>query len=245
MRNEFQKEVFISRLRGLMEKRNYSVNKLSEMCDVSRRTIDYWLDDMKETSPNTKQLFKLSEALNVSVDYLIGLDDYTHFGNEEISKSTGLSDETIECLRALWKRSGHKDGVLTSGVDIDNYSWKNIEMINEIFEKNYRDIIKSLKSKKTPLRSPLALMYEYIHASRDFTYIHGVKDIDPFTDDFVPYYEDEENLKYDRISFYDKESRVIVNEMNPIGLFREYQLGEIRKKLDKYSEKYTDKEDKK
>ena len=73
------KEVFISRLRGLMNEREYSVNKLSELTGVSRRSIDYWLNEFEETTPNTMQLYKLSEALNVSVDYLIGRDDNRHF----------------------------------------------------------------------------------------------------------------------------------------------------------------------
>ena len=43
----------------------------------------------------------LADFYDVSMDYILGLDDYQHIGNKEISEITGLSEKSIEVLRYL------------------------------------------------------------------------------------------------------------------------------------------------
>lgn len=59
MCKEFRKDIFSSRLRALLDEKGYSVNKISEITNISRRSFNLWLNEYEKTSPNTKQLFTL------------------------------------------------------------------------------------------------------------------------------------------------------------------------------------------
>lgn len=45
----------------------------------------------------------IADYYDVSIDYLLGLDDCLHIGNKEISDITGLSEKSVEVLRYLNK----------------------------------------------------------------------------------------------------------------------------------------------
>lgn len=206
MSKEFRKKLFISRMRELMVEKHYSVNKLKELAGVSRRSIDYWLNEYETTTPNTKQLFALSKALNVSVDYLIGLDDNRHFGNKEIIESTGISEHAIEVLRYLKSKSGRFDGGMAHGPNTDTYSWKNVELINYVLEEEFNSL-EQTREKGLPLPTVFSRMYDYIF-SGELQYIHSAEDRDNLFG-----FRKKDGLDYDRIMFYNSltETTMYVN----------------------------------
>ena len=59
---------------NLRKKQGLSQERLAEKINVTRQTISNW--ELGDTSPNPEQLKILSKTLNVSVDELIGNDEY-------------------------------------------------------------------------------------------------------------------------------------------------------------------------
>jgi transcriptional regulator with XRE-family HTH domain len=64
---------FSVRLTSALEKRNIDAYRLSRMIQVSPYTVKRWLNGRFE--PRHRNLSRISAALNVSADYLIGRID--------------------------------------------------------------------------------------------------------------------------------------------------------------------------
>lgn len=83
---------FSERLKTLRKRDNISQNALSKTLGVTRATVNAW--EMGISYPNAQSLIMLSKYFNVSVDYLLGIDDGTFLdisgldptGQELISK---------------------------------------------------------------------------------------------------------------------------------------------------------------
>lgn len=225
--NIFTIELFRERLLSIMDEKHYNQTSLAEALDIDRKTVGYWLNGKKDKPiyPSLEKLFELSKVLDVSVDYLIGRDDYRHFGNKEISESTGLSEHSIELLRFLKSKSGKRDGMMSFGKNIDNYSWKNVEMINYIFDTNYERYMSRIE-KNTPVPTILANMYEYIHSST-VEYAHRFNDVD----ELFGIVRRDKNLDYDKIEFWDGSSHTHITVTKPTKLYQAYIMEMIQKWL--------------
>jgi len=64
---------FGTRLRTVRLIRGYTQQKMSDMIGVALRTYQCYEQGKRE--PNYTTLIKIAESLNVSTDYLLGLDD--------------------------------------------------------------------------------------------------------------------------------------------------------------------------
>lgn len=56
----------------LRKKQRLSQEQLGEKVGVTRQTISNW--ELEQTTPDTNQLIALSQALNISIDVLVGND---------------------------------------------------------------------------------------------------------------------------------------------------------------------------
>lgn len=63
------------------------------------KSVRSW--EKSDVRPDTFNLERLADLFDVSLDYILGLSDFTRVENEYIGKSLGLSDESIERLRKL------------------------------------------------------------------------------------------------------------------------------------------------
>lgn len=70
---EYSSVIFGERLKELRQEKQLGQNKLSELLDLSNASISYWENGKQE--PTASALFKLADFFNVSVDYLLGLED--------------------------------------------------------------------------------------------------------------------------------------------------------------------------
>lgn len=62
-------------------------------------TVARWLRDTEPTEPKAETIRKICKVLNVSSDYLLGLEDSKENKNiQYIMEYTGLSEESIKCL---------------------------------------------------------------------------------------------------------------------------------------------------
>lgn len=62
-------------------------------------TVARWLRDTEPTEPKAETIRKICKVLNVSSDYLLGLDDKQESKDIQfIMEYTGLSEESIKCL---------------------------------------------------------------------------------------------------------------------------------------------------
>lgn len=69
---------------------------------ISRQTLGFWLhnDPKKRRSPDMDGLIKVSKALNMSIDYLVGLSESNSLDADiqAVSKYTGLSEKAINAM---------------------------------------------------------------------------------------------------------------------------------------------------
>lgn len=61
-----------NRLRELRERENISQNALANTLGITRASVNAW--EMGISAPNAQSLIMLSKYFNVSVDYLLGLE---------------------------------------------------------------------------------------------------------------------------------------------------------------------------
>ena len=85
-------------LRKLMEDRNVTRKKLSEICSVKAQSVSQWANG--ETRPDILSLTKIAEFFNVSTDYLLGLTDAmtTDKATKELCATLGFSESSINFL---------------------------------------------------------------------------------------------------------------------------------------------------
>ena len=83
---------FSGRLKTLRKRDNISQNALAKTLGITRASVNAW--EMGISYPNAQSLILLAKYFNVSVDYLLGIDDRTFLdisgldptGQELISK---------------------------------------------------------------------------------------------------------------------------------------------------------------
>lgn len=94
-------------------------------------TVARWLRDTEPTEPKAETIRKICKVLNVSSDYLLGLDDKQESKDIQfIMEYTGLSEESIKCLNL--SKDLFKSNV--NGLDIvlsSNSSFAFLEIISK------------------------------------------------------------------------------------------------------------------
>ena len=98
---------FGKRLRFLIESKNVSAAQLARMTGISEATISRYLSGQYEAKQGN--IFKISQALLVSPDYLLGSDVEVHYGDEELMRiynalSLSGKDKVLEYAEMLLKK---------------------------------------------------------------------------------------------------------------------------------------------
>ena len=75
--------MFNNRLREVRMSKGLTQEKLSEIVGVSLRNYQYY--EQGKHVPSFEVLIALANALEVSIDYLVGRDEYTSNNNEKTS----------------------------------------------------------------------------------------------------------------------------------------------------------------
>ena len=222
--------------------KTYTQDNLAEEIFVDRSDISRWENPKNDTLPDGMKYYeRLADVYGVSIDYILCRDNARNITNGKITQLTGLSEHAIELLKFLKSKSGKGDGVMSFGPEIDNYSWKNVEMINYVFDIWYEKLEDMKKEPKRPLASVFAKMYEYIHAS-DLTYIHASKEGTSLFGE-VNYQYKEEGLEYDKVLFFDSSTHLTLGLDNPTQLLQASEMQNIQKWLMDEAEKHNKKED--
>lgn len=92
---ETEKDIFAVRLRSAMEIRGETQESLAKKVDVQRQTIGYYANG--QSKPDTDRLAKISKALCVSADWLIGSSESV-LPTGEVDLREFLSLEAISTL---------------------------------------------------------------------------------------------------------------------------------------------------
>lgn len=87
---------FPARLRQVREKAGLSQSEFAERVGVSRGAISTY--ELGDRVPDIRFLDKVIEEFECSYDYLMGRSEATRSENVDISKETGLSDETLDVV---------------------------------------------------------------------------------------------------------------------------------------------------
>lgn len=93
-----------NRLKQLRKEKKLSQGKLAEETGISRDTIIEY-EKPGAIPKRMDYTIQLADFFGVSVDYLLGRSDFRSVDNEYISRETGLSDDSIQQLKA-WKAWG-------------------------------------------------------------------------------------------------------------------------------------------
>lgn len=76
--------------------------ELADFLGVSRQTLGFWLheNEEKRRSPDMDGLIKVSKALNMSIDYLVGLTESNTLDADiqAVARYTGLSEKAIKAM---------------------------------------------------------------------------------------------------------------------------------------------------
>ena len=73
MKKEYNKLTFGKNLKMLRKERNIGQNQLAKELNLSNASISFWENAKQE--PTAYALFKIAQYFDVSIDYLLGLDD--------------------------------------------------------------------------------------------------------------------------------------------------------------------------
>lgn len=87
---------FSNRLSQCMKQRNLNGAELSELSGVTAATISRYVNGLRE--PSVSNVIQIADALNVSVDYLLGLHDVS----DDKTLISAYSIASISDKRVLW-----------------------------------------------------------------------------------------------------------------------------------------------
>lgn len=87
------------RLKELREQRGLTQECVKKAVGCDLKTYRSW--EKYGNYPSADYLVELSKLFGVSTDYLLGLSKFTNIGNKEMSEETGLSEYSIDVLRAI------------------------------------------------------------------------------------------------------------------------------------------------
>lgn len=154
-------------LRKLMEDRNVTRKKLSEICSVKAQSVSQWANG--ETRPDILSLTKIAEFFNVSTDYLLGLTDAmtTDKATKELCATLGLSESSISLLL---KNTPLYSEEWTKADDVDTGNIAQTVMILDTLLKDHIEYLTNKDNRYVEEKhSLLWLLYSYLrHAA-----LHG------------------------------------------------------------------------
>lgn len=80
-----------------------SIQEFADFLGVSRQTLGFWLheDEKKRRTPDMDMLIKVSKALNMSIDYLVGLSENNTLDADiqAVARYTGFSEKAIKAIK--------------------------------------------------------------------------------------------------------------------------------------------------
>ena len=74
-----------NRLRELRDRENISQNALANTLGITRASVNAW--ELGISAPNAQSLVMLSKYFNVSVDYLLGLNDSEYIDISDLNST--------------------------------------------------------------------------------------------------------------------------------------------------------------
>ena len=107
-RNKNDGSMFSARLKNERYRRDEegnpvydSTEEFAKKLGVSRQTLGFWLNEKR--TPDMDMLIKVSKALNMSIDYLVGISDSNSLDADiqAVIRYTGLSERFIYALRDM------------------------------------------------------------------------------------------------------------------------------------------------
>lgn len=98
--------LFSKRLAEVLKEKRLSQKDLAELSGVTTSSLSPWLKGT--TEPKIYGVAQIAKALNISIDYLLGLSDVKtpDIKMQAISRGTGLSDKAIKKLKRLKRDNG-------------------------------------------------------------------------------------------------------------------------------------------
>lgn len=70
---DYDPSVFAENLKYLRKEKNIGQNELARLLNLSNASISYWENCKQE--PTVSALYKLAQFFEVSIDFLVGLDN--------------------------------------------------------------------------------------------------------------------------------------------------------------------------
>lgn len=124
---EIEQNIFPVRLSKFMKEKNITQTELAKNINVTRQAISLYANG--QSTPDINILCKIAKYFKVSSDYLLGLSNSksSNINDREVCSTLGLTDESIETLKAL-KNNKHP-------LSTENY----LRAINDFISYSYID----------------------------------------------------------------------------------------------------------
>ena len=91
--------MILTRIRELRLEKGLTIKVLATELNIKESTLSKY--ERGEREPSIEALVLLSEFFDVSVDYLVGKDDYKLPEHKSISTTLGIDEKTIDVLKSL------------------------------------------------------------------------------------------------------------------------------------------------
>lgn len=135
------------RLQDRMNELNMSINELDSITKLGKTTISRLLND--KGNPTAKTIRTISQALNVSSDYILGLqDDFTtNLDLLSISNDYGISSKAMNKLKTLYsftKETDWNSESIKEAIERQGYE-QTLNRVN-LLKKRYNDVFDALNT---------------------------------------------------------------------------------------------------
>lgn len=129
---------FAENLRAIRKERGISQEKLAELLNVSRQAVSKW--EQGTGYPEMEKMITLSEALNVSLDYLVSRsDDQKQAQEKAVTAAGGIliksydAKKVINCYKVvsskIWKNKPDEPQYALFGIDNASFFGENKELL--------------------------------------------------------------------------------------------------------------------
>lgn len=135
-----EKLIFVERWKKAIEKREYALKSnawLANKIGIDDQTLRRYTDSLVDNKPTLDALKKISEFLNVSADYLLGITDVmdSDLNLREFCDKTGLSEEAVNKLSDMKNKQKQSSDIISKLIEGDKFCPAVVEVAEEVIKE--------------------------------------------------------------------------------------------------------------
>lgn len=162
-----------TRINGELGKKGISQKELADALNIPSTTVSSFCSGKR--TPNTQQIIEISNFLDISADYLLGISDFSpkdDFDGTKICKKLNISEETYNAIKDLRSIDNPENGLFGGfGVLYDEKNFIELWLIS--LRNHYYDLLNPICSYASNYKRYNELK-DYIDKNRDKANQHTI-----------------------------------------------------------------------